>query len=92
MAKVTFTRNLYRFFPTLPKGGVEIEAATIGELVARLDESYVGIGSYLRDEAGQARKHVAIYVDEELIRDRVGLTDSLSAASAVFVAQALSGG
>ena len=38
------------------------------------------------------RKHVAIYVDEELVVDRVTLTDAIASDTEVFVAQALSGG
>ena len=92
MAIIRFTRNLYRFFPSLPTDGVEVETASVSELIDQLDARYDGIGSYLRDEAGRVRKHVAIYVDEELVQDRTTLTDPLSAGSEVFVAQALSGG
>lgn len=92
MAIIRFTRNLYRFFPTLPQGGVEIDAPTIAALIDELDRSYAGIASYLRDESGRMRKHVAIYVDEELVVDRVTLTDAIASDTEVFVAQALSGG
>ncbi len=92
MAKVSFTRNLYRFFPTLPTAGVEIDANSVAELVNELDRIFGGLGSYLRDDAGRVRKHISIYVDEELVRDPVGLTDPLTSSSSVFVAQALSRG
>ena len=92
MAKVTFTRNLYRFFPDLPKEELHVPARSVAELIDALDREYPRLNAYLRDEAGSVRKHVAIYVDNALVTDRLGLTDTLKPDSEVFVAQALSGG
>ena len=47
---------------------------------------------YLFNDQGRLRAHVAVFVDGRLIRDRSALSDTLNAASRVYVAQALSGG
>ena len=47
--------------------------------------------SSLSDQ-GAIRRHVAVFVDNEPVVDRVGLSDPVHADSEVFVMQALSGG
>lgn len=48
--------------------------------------------NYILDDQGALRKHVAIFVDGEQIRDRKQLSDPLRADAQVYVVQALSGG
>lgn len=90
MAKVELTNHLKRFFPTL--GPETLPAATVAELVRALDGRYPGIAGYLVDERGSLRKHVNIFIDGEMVVDRVSLGDALDERSEVFIAQALSGG
>ncbi|MCB9507698.1 MAG: MoaD/ThiS family protein [Myxococcales bacterium] len=92
MASITFTRHLYRFFPDLPSEPLQVEGETVAAIVDALDARYAGLGHYLRDEAGRARRHVAIYVDDTLVSDRVRLSDPVGPTTSIFVAQALSGG
>lgn len=47
---------------------------------------------YVLDEAGAVRKHVAVFLNDDLIGDRVGLTDHVGDGDRVHVFQALSGG
>ena len=51
-----------------------------------------GLASYVLDDQGGVRHHVAIFVNGESIVDRVTLSDGLDAEAEVFVMQALSGG
>jgi hypothetical protein len=44
------------------------------------------------DDQGQLRKHVTVFIDNVRIQDRSNLSDTVSASSAVYIAQALSGG
>ena len=46
----------------------------------------------MTDERGSLRKHVNIFVDEELLADRAALSDPLGRDARVFIMQALSGG
>ena len=90
MAHIHFTPHLRRFFD-LPEVH-EASAATLAELVKALDTSWPGLGFYITDEQGRLRKHVAVWVDGERVKDREGLSCPLSADSEVHILQALSGG
>ena len=90
MAHVAFTRHLQQFFPTLAEG--EVPGATVRELVDVLNRRYPGIASYLVDETGRLRRHVNIFVGDEPIGDREGLSDEVGPKDRVLIMQALSGG
>ena len=44
------------------------------------------------DDQAALRKHMVIFVDGQIIRDRARLTDAVSETSRIYVIQALSGG
>ncbi len=90
MAHVAFTRHLQRFFPELAEG--EVPGSTVRELVAQLDLRHPGLASYLVDETGRLRRHVNVFIGDEPIGDRVGLSDAVGPQAKVFILQALSGG
>ena len=90
MAKVRFTTALNRFFPDLKE--IEVEAPTLNDVIQRTDEQFPGIKGYLLEEDGSLRKHVNIFIDEELIRDRRKLTDEVAEENEILIFQALSGG
>ena len=90
MAQVKFTPNLKRFFPDLCE--CTIDAATVAEIVAAVDDRWRGLGDYIIDEQGALRKHVNIFVGDELLRDKQTLSDRVSADTKIFIVQALSGG
>ena len=90
MAQVKFTPNLKRFFPDLRE--CEIDAATVADIVTAVDRRWRGLGDYIIDEQGALRKHVNIFIDDELLRDKQALSDRVSADTRIFIVQALSGG
>ncbi|MFN7145390.1 MAG: MoaD/ThiS family protein [Myxococcota bacterium] len=90
MPVVHFTRHLQRFFPDL--ASQEVPGATVADVVGALDSRFPGLAAYLVDERGSLRKHVNIFVGDELVRDRVRLSDPVGADTPVHVIQALSGG
>ena len=91
MAQVRFTRHLSRYFPNLAKREV-VSGKPVAEVVAALDERHPGLGAYIVDERGSIRKHVNIYLGQELIHDRKNLLDPVEEDDEVFIFQALSGG
>lgn len=91
MPQVTFTRHLQTFFPKL-KQTEEVEGTTVGEAIAELDKRYPGFALYVVDETGRLRRHVNIFVGEEPICDREGLSDKVSPGDGIYILQALSGG
>lgn len=90
MPTVKFTYALKRFFPDLKE--VPVQSSTLPDLLANIEQQYPGIQHYIIDEQGSLRKHVNIFIDGELIKDRKDLSDSLSDTSEVYIMQALSGG
>lgn len=89
MARVSFTGHLQRH---LPCPDVEAPGATVGEVLGTVFAGNPGLKSYLLDDQGQVRKHVNIFINDEPIGDRDGLSDPLNESDEIFVFQALSGG
>ena len=90
MPRVQFTRNLQRFFPGLQE--IEVSGSTVAEVITALEAAHTGLADYLVDERGALRKHVNIFVNDQLIADRVTLQDNVDETSRIHVIQALSGG
>lgn len=89
MVTVTFTTALQRHVPALPQ---KVEPGNLREVMARVFESLPLLRSYVMDDQGAVRKHVAIFINGATINDRRGLTDLVPDGSEVYVMQALSGG
>jgi hypothetical protein len=87
---VQFTRHLRVHFPNLED--VEVSEGSLARIVRDLDELYPGLADYLIDEQGALRKHVNIFVNDQLLSDRTGLRDEVGPLDRVFIMQALSGG
>ena len=72
--------------------GAEVTGATVHEVLDDYFRSNPTLRGYLLDDQGALRKHVAIFINRDLIRDRSKLTDPIADGDEIFVAQALSGG
>lgn len=92
MANVEVTRHLKEIFPPLTAAPFDMDVNTVAEVVRKLEELAPGVAFYICDERGRLRKHVNVFIGEEMIRDRGKLSDPLDSTSKVFIAQALSGG
>ena len=89
MARVCFTRNLQRHVELSPR---EAAGLTVREVLEAVFADKPAARGYVLDDQGSLRKHMAVFVDGQSIRDRSGLTDPVGKVSEVFVMQALSGG
>ena len=89
MATVAFTHTLQRHVacPT-----VEVQGATVPEALDAGGKASPRARGYVLDEQGELRKHMAVFLDGRMIRDRAGLTDAVRPDSKLYVMQALSGG
>ena len=89
MAKVLFTPNIQRHVPC-----PETHAAgrTVGEVLANVFALNPDARGYVLDDQSALRKHITVFVDGTMIRDRTRLADAVSDGSTVYVFQALSGG
>ncbi len=90
MPYVKFTPNLKRFFPDLEN--TTIEGDTVAEVVTNINQRWHGLADYIVDEQGALRKHVNIFVGEELLVDKRALSDAVSDDTRLYIMQALSGG
>lgn len=90
MAKVKFTAALTRFFPGLRE--LEVEGGTVQQVLEHVNSEVPGVINYLLEEDGSLRKHVNIFVKDELIKDRNTLSDEVHSNDEMFIYQALSGG
>ena len=89
MARVSFTSALQRF---LPAPSTEVEGATVGAALAVVFATRPVLRGYVLDDQGALRRHVAVYVNGQPVRDRVRLTDPVGPHDEIYVFQALSGG
>ncbi len=89
MAKVVFTANIQRHVqcPATNAEGEDVRAVL--DNVFRENPNARG---YILDDQAALRKHVAVFIDRVMIRDRIKLSDPVSGTATVYVMQALSGG
>lgn len=89
MSTVEFAPALTRHVPCAPQ---QVQAGT---LRAALDAAFLAapaLRSYVLDEQGNVRKHVAVFVNAQMIASRSALDIPLRSQDKVMVIQALSGG
>lgn len=89
MTRVAFTPNLEKHL-IIPE--MEVEGSNIRDVLDACCEQNPDIRSYILDDQGRVRKHVAVFIDGKMIEDKESLSDPVATDSAVFVMQALSGG
>ncbi|WP_260293308.1 MoaD/ThiS family protein [Sedimenticola hydrogenitrophicus] len=89
MATLSFTPNLLRHVPT---PSARIAGATVHQVLDNYFQGNPEVRTYVLDDQGMVREHVTIFVNQEMIRDRHGLTDQVNEHDEIFVMQALSGG
>ncbi|MFO0818761.1 MAG: MoaD/ThiS family protein [Pirellulales bacterium] len=89
MPRVVFTQNIQKHVecPTSDVPGDTVRQA--------LDHVFAGnprARAYVLDDHGAVRKHMIVYVNGEIVADRVKLSHPLTPSDTVYVMQALSGG
>jgi sulfur-carrier protein len=89
MAKVVFTPNIQRHV-ICPD--TEVAGRTVREVLDNVFAGNPQARPYVLDDQSGLRKHMTIFVDGQMIRDRARLGDEVNDSSTVYVFQALSGG
>jgi molybdopterin converting factor small subunit len=89
MARVSFTSNLRRHVDC---PAADVDGDTVREVLDAYFTTHPAVRSYVLDEQGRVRRHVAVFVDGDQLTDVVGQTDPTNPGSEVVVMQALSGG
>lgn len=92
MTTVHFAPSLQRFFPVLKEGPLHVEGSTVAELLRAVEREVPGVTDYILDEHGALRLHVNLFVNDDAVIDRRGLSDRIPEGARLHVFQALSGG
>ena len=71
---------------------VQIEGAAVGEVMDHLEAAHSGIKEKLVDEAGEIRRFVNIYVNDEDIRFLDGAQTTVKDGDTVTIVPAIAGG
>ena len=89
MVRVLFTPNLARHVDC---PAAQVSAATVREALEAAFAGNARARGYILDDQSHLRRHIAVFVDGVLVRERVHLSQAIAQNSEIFVAQALSGG
>jgi molybdopterin converting factor small subunit len=87
--RVSFTGNLKRHVACPP---ADVAGATVRAALDAVFALQPQLRSYILDDQGRLRRHVNVFVNDQLVADRNGLSDAVAATDELFVFQALSGG
>jgi len=89
MAYLEFAPALQRHAAAPP---IDAPVDSLQSLLAAAFERQPALQSYVLDEQGCVRKHVAVFLNGRLLHDRKRLGVPLQTDDRIYVAQALSGG
>ncbi len=89
MPRVVFTPNIQRHV-ACPEA--EAPGATVREVLDAVFAANPQARSYVLDDQSALRRHMTIFVDGVMVRDRARLGDAVGEGSTIYVFQALSGG
>jgi sulfur-carrier protein len=89
MPHVEFAPSLTRHVACAPQ---RVQAATLRDALAAAFDAAPALRGYVLDEQGNVRKHVAVFVNTQMIADRARLDVPLADDDKVMVIQALTGG
>ena len=71
---------------------VSIEASNVGELIESLESAHAGLKERLCDDAGEIRRFVNVYVNDEDVRFMGGRDTALKDGDEVSIVPAIAGG
>lgn len=71
---------------------MQVEGATLGEVLKALDAAHPGFGDRLFDETGALRKFVNVFVADDDVRYLQGLDTPVPAGETVSIIPAVAGG
>jgi MoaD family protein len=71
---------------------VEVDGATIGELLANLTSQYAGLKPHLYNDQGKLRSFVNVYLNDEDIRFLKNLETPVKEGDEISIVPAIAGG
>ena len=70
----------------------DVAGRTLAETLENVFTENSRLRSYILDDQSRLRQHVVIFIDDQVVQDRVKLSDAVLTTSEIYVMQALSGG
>jgi len=74
------------------RGEVQVDGATVGEVLKALDAAHPGLAERLFDESGALRRFVNVFLADEDVRFLDGLETPVVAGQTVSIVPAVAGG
>jgi len=71
---------------------VSVEASSVGQMIDNLETAHAGLKDRLCDEAGEIRRFVNVYVNDEDVRFLDGRATALKDGDEVSIVPAIAGG
>lgn len=90
MPHIEFTSHLAQHVDCPP--GRRVEAASLREALEVVFSDYPQLRGYVMDDQGAIRKHIAVFINGEMLHRRDQLDVAVGSEGEIFVMQALSGG
>lgn len=75
-----------------PRGDEKVEADSVEHLLDVLEARYPRLRFKLRDETGQLRRYVRVFVDGDDVSGTTGVTTSLAGARTIDILHSIAGG
>lgn len=69
-----------------------VDGSTVRDVLDGYFTDHPTVRGYVLDDVGAVRRHVAVFVNDDLIADRAALADPVGEGDRVHIFQALSGG
>lgn len=94
MPTIVLAGPIARWLPSPPRGEASFAVAgsTVREALEHLLREVPTLRSYVLDDQGALRHHVAAFVNGVVVRDKQSLAEPVPAGGEIYLVQALSGG
>jgi sulfur-carrier protein len=89
LVSVTFAASLQRHIPCPSQ---HVAPASLREVLKVALLAAPDLTHYMFDDQGNIRKHVAVFINRDMLQNRADLTQTMQAGDQVLVVQALTGG
>ena len=89
MPTVIFTNNLKRHLDCPDKN---VAGDNLHDVLTSMFQDNPQLVSYILDDQFRLRKHIMVSIDNQIIKDRIHLSDRVMPESTIYFFQALSGG
>ena len=71
---------------------VKIEAATVGEVLRKLDSQFKGFGERVLDEGQTVKRFINVFLNEDNIRDKRNLDTEVKNGDTISILPSIAGG